>query len=88
MGNVITSQDLNGLTVLFYPTTAGERWMCTCECASLATCDGMTGYGKCLCGHMAAEMVLIGRHSVLGGGTMAGMWRDDPRHFITRHIFT
>ena len=44
--------------------------------ASEATCDGMTGYGKCLCGHMAAEMVLIGRHSVLGGGTMAGMWRE------------
>ena len=32
MGNVITSQDLNGLTVLFYPTTAGERWMCACVC--------------------------------------------------------
>ena len=32
MGNVITSQDLNGLTVLFYPTTAGERWMCMYMC--------------------------------------------------------
>ena len=62
--------------------------VCTCVCASQATCDGMTGYGKCLCGHMAAEMVLIGRHSVLGGGTMAGMWRDDHRLFITRHLFT